>query len=120
MLNAAHEEFDRVIGSDRAPTFEDEKDLPYIRAMVKEVNRWRFVNKFGTNHYAMEDGWYKGYFIPKGSVVMINIWGLQYDPKRFPNPETVSSRPESPRDQVSMMRSWKADRTPTVRTHAIL
>lgn len=30
----AHEELDRVVG-DRPPTFEDEKDLPYIRAIVK-------------------------------------------------------------------------------------
>jgi hypothetical protein len=89
VVKAAHEELDRVVGNSRTPTFDDEKNLPYIRAMVKEVNRWRFVNKFGTNHYATEDGWYKGYFIPKGAVVMINIWGLQYDPKRFPEPEKV-------------------------------
>jgi hypothetical protein len=89
VMKAAHEELDRVIGSSRTPTFDDEKNLPYIRAMVKEVNRWRFVNKFGTNHYATEDGWYKDYFIPKGTVVMINIWGLQYDPKRFAEPEKV-------------------------------
>jgi len=34
----AHEELDRVVGSDRTPTFEDEKDLPYIRAIVKVVS----------------------------------------------------------------------------------
>jgi len=34
-LIKAHEELDRVIGSDQAPTFEDEPNLPYIRAMVK-------------------------------------------------------------------------------------
>ncbi|KAK5212184.1 hypothetical protein LTR41_002426 [Exophiala xenobiotica] len=83
----AHEELDRVIGKDRTPTFEDEENLPYIRAMVKELMRWRAINKFGTNHYAMQDGWYKGYFIPKGSVVMINTWGIHYNPKRFPEPE---------------------------------
>lgn len=86
VVEKAHEELDRVVGM-RTPSFDD--DLPYIRAMVKEVMRWRFVNKFGTNHYATEDGWYKGYFIPKGSVVMINIWGIHYDPTRYPDPETV-------------------------------
>jgi Cytochrome P450 len=68
VVKAAHEELDRVVGSSRTPTLDDEKNLPYIRAMVKEVNRWRFVNKFGTNHYATEDGWYKGYFIPKAPL----------------------------------------------------
>lgn len=91
VVQRAHEELDRVVGTERAPTFEDEPNLPYIRAMVKEVMRWRFVNKFGTNHYAMQDGWYKDYFIPKGSVVMINIWGLQWDSSRFEEPEKVSS-----------------------------
>ena len=59
--------------------------------MVKEVMRWRFVNKFGTNHFATEDGWYKGWFIPKGSILMINIWGIHYDPEKFPEPEKVRS-----------------------------
>src|SRR5947207_2409249 len=86
------EELDRVVGSDRTPTFDDEPNLPYIRAMVKEVMRWRFVNKFGTNHFATEDGWYKSYFIPKGSIVMINVWGIHYDPERYPEPEKVIPR----------------------------
>ena len=33
-VKKAHEELDRVVG-DRPPTFEDEKNLPYIRAIVK-------------------------------------------------------------------------------------
>jgi Cytochrome P450 len=33
----AQEELDRVVGFSRLPTFEDEKELPYIRAIVKEV-----------------------------------------------------------------------------------
>ena len=31
----AQEELDRVVGTDSTPTFEDAKDLPYIRAIVK-------------------------------------------------------------------------------------
>lgn len=33
----AQEELDRVIGSDRMPNWEDEKDLPYVRSLIKEV-----------------------------------------------------------------------------------
>jgi hypothetical protein len=51
VIEKAWEELDRVVGSDRTPTFDDELNLPYIRAMAKEVMRWRFVNKFGTNHF---------------------------------------------------------------------
>jgi len=97
VVEAAWAELDAVVGSDRTPDFEDEPNLPYIRGMVKEVMRWRFVNKFGTNHYAMQDDWYttrdgKTYFIPKGSTVMINIWGLHYNPKHHPDPEKVLAK----------------------------
>jgi hypothetical protein len=35
ILERAHEELDRVIGTDRPPMFTDEPRLPYIRAIVK-------------------------------------------------------------------------------------
>ena len=37
-VKKCHEELDRVIGDDRTPTFEDEPNLPYIRALVKVYN----------------------------------------------------------------------------------
>ena len=35
----AHKEIDRVIGTDRLPTFADRKNLPYVDAIVKEALR---------------------------------------------------------------------------------
>jgi len=37
VVKKGHEELDRVVGPSRLPTFEDEKNLPYIRAIVTEV-----------------------------------------------------------------------------------
>ncbi len=37
----AREEIDRVIGTQRLPTFEDRKSLPYVGAIVDEALRWR-------------------------------------------------------------------------------
>jgi hypothetical protein len=34
-VRKAHEELDRVVGTDRTPTFDDEDNLPYIRAIIK-------------------------------------------------------------------------------------
>ena len=34
-IRKAQEELDRVVGNTRTPTFADEKDLPYIRAIIK-------------------------------------------------------------------------------------
>ncbi|EKD19257.1 uncharacterized protein L3040_009302 [Drepanopeziza brunnea f. sp. 'multigermtubi'] len=91
-VTKAHEELDRVVGSDRMPTFEDEKNLPYIRAMIKEVLRWRAVNKFGMVHATSEDDWYEGHFIPKGTVAVLNWWAIHMNPEIHPEPEIF--RPE--------------------------
>jgi cytochrome P450 len=70
----AQEEVDRVIGEDRLPTWEDEANLPYVRAIIKELMRMRPPNKFGIQHYTTEDDWYNGYFIPKDTTVVLNWW----------------------------------------------
>jgi cytochrome P450 len=101
VIDAAHEELDRVIGDDRTPNFDDEKDLPYMRATIKvllllsdradgqEILRWRPINKFGNNHYLIQDDWYNGFFIPKNSVIMANWWAIHYDERYFSDPFTV-------------------------------
>ena len=43
----AQDELDKVVGRDRAPTFDDAASLPYIGAIVKEVLRWRPVTSLG-------------------------------------------------------------------------
>lgn len=46
-VRLAHEELDRVVGEKRLPTMEDEPNLPYIRAMIKENLRWRPISNHG-------------------------------------------------------------------------
>ena len=70
----AQEELDRVVGAGRLPDWGDEENLAYLRAMMKEVLRWRPVNKAGMMHASSEEDWYRGWFIPKGCVVMLNWW----------------------------------------------
>ena len=42
-MHRAQQELDNVVGRERLPAFNDQKDLPYITALVKEVLRWRPV-----------------------------------------------------------------------------
>lgn len=72
----AQEELDRVLGPNRLPRFEDRSNLPYIEAIVKEALRWHPVAPMGIPHMSTEDDVYEGYFIPKGSLVMPNIWSV--------------------------------------------
>lgn len=74
VMKKAQDEIDRVVGPDRLPTWEDEPNLPYLRAIIKELLRMRPPNKFGMQHYTTEDDWYEGMFIPKDTVVVLNWW----------------------------------------------
>lgn len=43
----ARAEVDSVIGTDRMPTFDDLDDLPYVRAVMMETNRWKPLTPMG-------------------------------------------------------------------------
>ncbi|MCJ1409174.1 hypothetical protein MMC19_003252 [Ptychographa xylographoides] len=86
-LIAAHEEVDRVIGPDRTPTFADEAQLPYIRALCKEILRWRPVAVLGgTPHASTEDDVYEGWYIPAGTTILGNSWAINLNDQYYPNP----------------------------------
>ena len=75
----AQAEIDAVVGRARPPTFADAPQLPYVRAIIKEVLRWRPVVELGVPHKAAEDDWYEGMFIPKGATCWANIWHCNHD-----------------------------------------
>ncbi|KAJ3711064.1 cytochrome P450 [Lentinula raphanica] len=79
----AHEELDRVVGSFRLPTFDDYEHLPYIRAMVKELLRWRPAAPLGLAHRLNQDDYYEGYFLPKDTICFPNIWSMHHDAKLY-------------------------------------
>ncbi|KAL4898266.1 putative O-methylsterigmatocystin oxidoreductase [Aspergillus ambiguus] len=82
----AHKELMDVVGPNRLPTFEDIRNLPYIRACVKEMLRMNPILAPGIRHYADEDIVYKGNVIPKGTVLLANTAFLHYDPSRYEKP----------------------------------
>jgi cytochrome P450 len=79
----AQAELDAVVGRTRLPTFADYPHLPYIRAMVKELLRWRPIAPIITPHRLTEDDWYEGMFIPKGTICLANAWQMNHDPEMF-------------------------------------
>jgi cytochrome P450 len=83
----AHAELDRVVGSERMPTMEDEASLPYIRSCVKETLRWMPTTILGAvPHATTQDDYYEGFLIPKYAGVMNNVWSINMDPERHPDP----------------------------------
>ncbi|KAF9524744.1 cytochrome P450 [Crepidotus variabilis] len=82
----AHAELDRVVGRNRMPTVDDEKNMPYIHAIIKEVERCHNPFWLGTPHYSTQDTVYRGQFIPKDTVVILNTYTMHHDPQRHPEP----------------------------------
>ena len=70
----AQDEIDRVLGPCQLPTVADRSRLPYTDAVVKEVLRWHPVGPMGIPHASSEDDTWGKYFIPKGSLILPNIW----------------------------------------------
>ncbi|RFU29884.1 hypothetical protein B7463_g6479, partial [Scytalidium lignicola] len=90
-LKTAQAEMDSVIGRDRMPTFADEENLPYIRALVKEVLRWRPVAVLGgTPHATSEDDVYQGWKIPKGTTILGNSWAINLNEEYYPDPQNFN------------------------------
>lgn len=92
-LVPAWEELDRVVGPHRSPHFDDEKDLPYVKAFVKEVLRWRSVAIIGGQpHSPTQDDNYKGWLIPKGTWVQGNVWAIHHHDREFPDPDKFNPK----------------------------
>lgn len=87
-LVPAWEELDRVVGEGRSPTWDDEPNLPYVKAFMKEVLRWRTVAVIGGQpHAPTEDDTWNGYLIPKQTWVQGNTWAIHHNERDFPDPD---------------------------------
>ncbi|KAI1839626.1 hypothetical protein JX266_014164 [Neoarthrinium moseri] len=82
----AQYELDSVVGRSRLPGMEDEKSLPFCRAIIKEVQRCHNPFWLGTPHAASKDFVYQGKLIPKDTVMVLNTWTMHHDEIRHPAP----------------------------------
>ncbi|KAH9019123.1 cytochrome P450 [Lactarius pseudohatsudake] len=83
----AQAEIDRVVGNSRLPDFSDQDALPYVQAVLKEVSRWHPVTPLGVPRKVIVSDVYEGYYIPAGSIIIPNVWGMMHDPAVFAEPD---------------------------------
>ncbi|KAE9399411.1 cytochrome P450 [Gymnopus androsaceus JB14] len=108
----AQEELDEVIGKERLPDPEDEDSLPYVKALMYECFRWETVLplckyfRSSLPHQVDRDDTYKGYFIPKHSTVIPNVWGMLRDEKTY-GPNAHLFEPKRWLLKGSDQRGWK-------------
>ncbi|KAI8150053.1 cytochrome P450 [Fennellomyces sp. T-0311] len=71
----------------RFPVFSERESFPYLLSVQKECMRYRPTSPFGLLHEATEDFEFRGYFIPKGTVLACNMYAMHWNPERYTDPK---------------------------------
>lgn len=87
------QEIKSVIGLSRLPSLEDRNSCPYALAVMEETFRISSLLPLGVFHSnSMSDVKFRGYNIPKNTLVLANVYGVHHDKKVWENPDVF--RPE--------------------------
>ncbi|RCI11825.1 hypothetical protein L249_7513 [Ophiocordyceps polyrhachis-furcata BCC 54312] len=86
----AQNEIDRVVGTERLPRCQDRANLPYVVNLVKEIFRWSPVAALGLPHTATEDITYGGHLIPKGAILLPNLWWFTHNPEVYSDADSFN------------------------------
>ncbi|KAH7408082.1 cytochrome P450 [Phaeosphaeria sp. MPI-PUGE-AT-0046c] len=86
VLARAQEEIDLVCGHNRVPDRDDMGKLPYLRACMLEVLRWRPIVPLGVPHQTTKADEYEGFAIPDDTTVIINAYGINHDETFYDSP----------------------------------
>lgn len=86
LLQQAQEELDAVVGRARVVSEADLPRLPFFTAVIKETFRLHPSTPLSLPRMASEECFVAGYRIPKGTELLVNIWGIARDPALWPDP----------------------------------
>ncbi|XP_042299559.1 cytochrome P450 2G1-like isoform X2 [Sceloporus undulatus] len=86
----AHEEIDRVIGHNRVPNIEDRSQMPYMDAVIHEVQRVSDLIPMDLAHMVIRDTEFRGYLIPKGTEIYPILSTVLNDPTMFKTPDAFN------------------------------
>uniref|UniRef100_A0A3Q3JIS2 Cytochrome P450, family 2, subfamily Y, polypeptide 3 n=1 Tax=Monopterus albus TaxID=43700 RepID=A0A3Q3JIS2_MONAL len=79
-------EIDTVIGKGRCPNMEDRKSLPFTDVVIHEVQRFLDIAPFSVPHYTLHDISFRGYTIPKDTVVIPLLHSVLKEEKQWATP----------------------------------
>ncbi|XP_023900190.2 cytochrome P450 CYP736A12 isoform X1 [Quercus suber] len=79
VMKHVQEELEHVVGMNRMVEETDLAKLPYLDMVVKESLRLHPVGPLLVPHESMEDIEVNGYYVPKKSRIIINVWAIGRD-----------------------------------------
>ena len=83
-------ELDGAVGRLRLPTIQDKPNMPLLQATVLEVLRITSLVPLALPHQTSEETKLCGYTIPKATLVIVNLWAVNHDPRVFENPHAFN------------------------------
>ncbi|XP_022875652.1 isoleucine N-monooxygenase 2-like [Olea europaea var. sylvestris] len=86
ILKKASAELDLVVGKNRLVQESDLNKLNYVKACAREAFRLHPIAPFNVPHLSMEDTTIAGYFIPKGSHILLSRTCLGRNPRIWEEP----------------------------------
>ncbi|KAI4313382.1 hypothetical protein L6164_026369 [Bauhinia variegata] len=92
VLKKVREELDAHIGQDRLVEEQDVSRLPYLQSVIFETLRLHPAVPMLIPHMSSDHCTIGGYNIPKNTVVSVNAWAIQRDPRVWSEP--MNFRPE--------------------------
>lgn len=99
-------EIETVIGRTRRPCMEDHTKMPYTEAVLHEVMRFTDFLPLGAPHSVTEDTVFRGYYLPKGTIVFAVLHSVLYDASFFKRPQEFY--PEHFLDQQGLFKKNEA------------
>ena len=86
ILQRAQWEIEDVLVSSRIPSMKDKLQMPYIEAVLAEIQRMGDIAPLGVAHANTEDVWLRGYRIPKGTHIFPVLYAAHRDPNIWQEP----------------------------------
>ncbi|XP_040290554.1 cytochrome P450 2A13-like [Bufo bufo] len=79
-------EIDTIIGSSRMPGMADQSQMHYTNAVVHEIMRYVDIVPMALAHQVSEDTFFRGFMIPKGTIVFPLLGSVLADPDCWKTP----------------------------------
>lgn len=106
ILSKATQELDKVVGKSRLVQESDLQNLNYIKSCLKESFRLHPISPFNLPHVSTEDATVSGYFIPKGSNVLLSRLGVGRNPRVWNQPMEFKPERHFTKEKVKSTSSF--------------